>query len=186
MAEDVSGSALPGLSLALFGLIFLLIGWDVAGDYAEGARWAHLLSEILVLLTAASGIALLLRRQLAIRRRLHRVVADLEQAREEAAHWRAESHELIAGLGAAIEQQFARWQLSPAEAEIGLLLLKGLSHKELAALRQTSERTVREQARAVYRKAGLGGRSELAAFFLEDLLLPHGQREAAPPGIDRA
>ena len=37
-------------------------------------------------------------------------------------------------------------------------------------MRETRERTVREQARAVYRKAGLGGRSELSAFFLEDLL----------------
>jgi DNA-binding NarL/FixJ family response regulator len=52
------------------------------------------------------------------------------------------------------------------------LLLKGLSHKEIAAVRSTSERTIREQARAVYRKAGLPGRSALSAFFLEDLLLP--------------
>ena len=51
-------------------------------------------------------------------------------------------------------------------------MLKGLSLKEIAALRSTSERTVREQARAVYRKSGLSGRSALAAFFLEDLLLP--------------
>ena len=76
------------------------------------------------------------------------------------------------GLGSAIGGQFDAWQLSGAEAEVGLLLLKGLSLKEIAALRETSERTVREQARAVYRKAGLSGRSALAAFFLEDLLLP--------------
>ncbi|MEY3046615.1 MAG: hypothetical protein RL242_3457, partial [Pseudomonadota bacterium] len=55
----------------------------------------------------------------------------------------------------------------------GLLLLKGLSFKEIAELRQTSERTVRQQAGEVYRKSGLGGRNELAAFFLEDLLLPN-------------
>jgi hypothetical protein len=39
---------------------------------------------------------------------------------------------------------------------------------------------VRHQALAVYRKSGLGGRAELAAFFLEDLLLPISQREAKP------
>ena len=50
--------------------------------------------------------------------------------------------------------------------------LKGLRHKEIAELRQTSERTVRQQALAVYRKSGLNGRTDLAAFFLEDLLLP--------------
>jgi DNA-binding NarL/FixJ family response regulator len=53
-----------------------------------------------------------------------------------------------------------------------LLQLKGLRHKAIAELRQTSERTVRQQALAVYRKSGLGGRTDLAAFFLEDLLLP--------------
>ncbi len=55
---------------------------------------------------------------------------------------------------------------------MGLFLLKGLSLKEIASLRNTSERTVREQARSLYRKSGLPGRSSLSAFFLEDLLLP--------------
>jgi hypothetical protein len=35
---------------------------------------------------------------------------------------------------------------------------------------------VREQARNVYRKSGLSGRSSLSAFFLEDLLLSHAER----------
>lgn len=63
-----------------------------------------------------------------------------------------------------------------------LLLLKGLSHKVIAEVRATSERTVRQQALAVYRKAGLAGRAELAAFFLEDLLLPGGGGRAPPSG----
>jgi len=53
-----------------------------------------------------------------------------------------------------------------------LLLLKGLSHKEIAEVRNVSETTVRHQARSLYRKAGLSGRNDLAAFFLEDLLGP--------------
>jgi DNA-binding CsgD family transcriptional regulator len=62
--------------------------------------------------------------------------------------------------------------LSPAEKEVALLLLKGLSHKELAKVRSITEATARQQARAIYKKAGLSGRSDLAAFFLEDLLVP--------------
>lgn len=172
MADDVSDATATWLTIGFFGLIFLLIGIDVAGDYADGAHGSHLLLEIGVMLGAAGGIATLLQRYLGARRSLRRLADDLARARADAAHWRDENRELLRGLGRAIENQFARWNLSPAEAEIGLLLLKGLSHKELAALRNTSERTVREQARAVYRKAGLGGRSELAAFFLEDILLP--------------
>ena len=38
---------------------------------------------------------------------------------------------------------------------------------------------MRQQSLAVYRKSGLSGRAELAAFFLEDLLLP--SQEEIPP-----
>lgn len=55
---------------------------------------------------------------------------------------------------------------------MALLLLKGFSHKEVAGLRGPAERTVRQQALAVYRKSNLNGRASLAAYFLEDLLLP--------------
>ncbi|HVP62222.1 MAG TPA: LuxR C-terminal-related transcriptional regulator [Myxococcaceae bacterium] len=67
-------------------------------------------------------------------------------------------------------------RVTEAEREVALLLLKGLSLREIAGLRETSERTVRHQSLAVYRKAGLAGRAELSAYFLEDLLGPR-QRE---------
>lgn len=66
-----------------------------------------------------------------------------------------------------------------AESEVALLILKGLGLGEIAALRSTSERTVRDQARAVYRKSGLANRASLSAFFLEDLLLPLADPSAA-------
>ena len=93
---------------------------------------------------------------------------------------------LIAVLmaGAAINRQFETWALSPAERDVALLQLKGLRHKEIAELRKTSERTVRQQALSVYRKAGLSGRTDLAAFFLEDLLLPGVRRSADNPPAD--
>jgi len=50
--------------------------------------------------------------------------------------------------------------------------LKGLSLKEIAEIRKTSEKTARAQCTPIYEKSGLSGRSELAAFFLEDLLVP--------------
>lgn len=71
-----------------------------------------------------------------------------------------------------IDRQFDIWGLSPAEKEIGLLMLKGLSFKEAAEIRNASERTVRQQAQDIYRKASVAGRNEFAAWFLEELLLP--------------
>jgi DNA-binding CsgD family transcriptional regulator len=58
-----------------------------------------------------------------------------------------------------------------------LLLLKGLSLKEIAAIGATTERTIRAHARSLYAKAGFSGRAALSAFFLEDLLAPIGNVE---------
>ena len=96
----------------------------------------------------------------------------LHTSEQEAERWRDEARDLLQGLGAAIDTQFDRWGLTPAEREVALLLLKGLAHKEIATVRAVGEATIRQQAQAVYRKAGVTGRHDLAALFLEDLFLP--------------
>lgn len=161
-------------AMALFALIGALILADVLIDYRTGGSALHLAVETAVLLIAFTGAGVLWRQ-------LHRSRTDLARARGEADRWRHEHQQLLAGLSAAIDQQFRRWQLSGAESEVGLLLLKGLSHKEIAEIRGTSERTIREQARALYRKADLSGRASLAAFFLEDLLLPPADDRVGDP-----
>ena len=62
------------------------------------------------------------------------------------------------------------WQLTTSEKDVGWLLLKGLSLKEIAAIRQTMEKTVRQQASSIYKKAGLSGRHAFSAWFIEDAL----------------
>ena len=100
------------------------------------------------------------------------LIRDLDAARIQGRQWRDETRALLKGLGQAIDRQFLTWKLTEAERDVGLLILKGLSLKEIAAVRVTSERTIRAQARAIYAKAGLSGRAALSAFFLEDLLAP--------------
>jgi DNA-binding CsgD family transcriptional regulator len=127
----------------------------------------------LTVLTAA-GVVYLLQRTKRQHEEQLSLLRDLEVARSEGAQWRSDMREVLKGLGSAIDAQFERWQLTPAEREVAMLMLKGLSHKEIAAVREASERTVRQQARAIYGKANLSGRAALSAFFLEDLLLPGG------------
>ena len=100
------------------------------------------------------------------------LVRDLDVARIQGRQWRDETRALLKGLGEAIDRQFLTWKLTEAERDVGLLILKGLSLREIAAVRLTSERTIRAQARSIYAKAGLSGRAALSAFFLEDLLAP--------------
>jgi DNA-binding CsgD family transcriptional regulator len=101
------------------------------------------------------------------------LVRELDVARIQGRQWRDETRALLKGLGEAIDRQFLTWKLTEAERDVGLLILKGLSLKEIAAARVTSERTIRAQARSIYAKAGLSGRAALSAFFLEDLLAPN-------------
>ena len=100
---------------------------------------------------------------------LRRTIA--EQAAERDA-WRTRAERALQGLASAVDEQFGIWQLTPAEREVALLLLKGYGHKQIAAATGRSERTARQHAVAVYQKSGLQGRAELAAFFLDDLTVP--------------
>ncbi|NVK31445.1 MAG: response regulator transcription factor [Gammaproteobacteria bacterium] len=69
-----------------------------------------------------------------------------------------------------IQQQFSAWSLTPAEREVGWLILKGISFSEIADIRQVAEKTVRHQASELYKKAAIKNRGELVAYFFEDLL----------------
>lgn len=73
-------------------------------------------------------------------------------------------------LLAVISRKFDDWKLSPSEREVALLLIKGLSTQEISDLRDTRPGTVKSQSSAIYQKAGIAGRNELAAYFVEDLL----------------
>ena len=105
---------------------------------------------------------------------------DLSRVRSESDRWRSAARVHIEGLGKAIAAQFKVWKLSDSEADIALLMLKGLTQKEIAHLRGSEEGTVRQQAAAVYRKSGLSNRSELGAYFLEDLLSPSSLSQIHP------
>ena len=100
------------------------------------------------------------------------LIRDLQTTREEGLRWREDMREVIQGLSQGISRQFDQWGLTPAESEVGLLILKGMSYKEIAVMRDVSEKTVRQQAHAIFRKGKLNGRAALSAFFLEDLLVP--------------
>jgi DNA-binding CsgD family transcriptional regulator len=169
--QEAENKQLAQWAIAICGVVFTLIILDVAGDYQEGITWSHLIIELLILLISLVGIVYFgwLYYQ-ATQTKITKLSLDLAVANEQAAQWRDANHDLIAGLAKQISNQFEQWGLTQAEIEVGMLMLKGLSHQEIADVRETSERTIREQARAVYRKSGLAGRSELSAFFLEDLL----------------
>lgn len=165
-------------------LTLLLGGMAAAGilDLLLDRAWSpsafHVLFEITFVLVCLGSVVYLWAVWMQTRRSLARVEQALSVQGADRDAWREKSRKLLRGLGEEISRQFEEWGLTPAESEIALLLLKGFGHKEIAALLDRSERTVRQHAVATYRKSGLSGRAELSAFFLEDLLLP-----AVDPGV---
>ncbi len=153
-------------------VVAVLVAFDIVTDSSEGVASWHIMIETVIGLAAVAGVFYLLRGTVTLQHRLQKEIEDFSAFRQEAEAWRAESKKYVEGLSRAIDQQLTKWKLTVAEKEVAFLLLKGLSLKEIAEVRQTTEKTARVQSMAIYAKAGLSGRSELSAFFLEDLLLP--------------
>ena len=162
-------------------LIALLAAVDLLVDLREGVTLWHVLTEATVALAACFGAFHLMRGAWRLRRRLDAQDRHFSAFRQQAEEWRAGSKKYMDGLSRSINLQLDLWHLSAAEKEVAFLLLKGLSLREIAAARHTSEKTARVQSSAIYTKSGLAGRSELSAFFLEDLLPPF-----AAPAVDRS
>lgn len=155
---------------------------DIYTDIGEGASFAHLAFEGLISLLSIFGATMLWFRIQSLKAEVvdqQQNLAEAEalrtQALSEALKWRTEASNAIRGLSDAIDGQLIKWKLSTAEKEVALLLLKGLSLKEIADVREVSEKTARAQSFSLYAKSGLRGRAELSAFFLEDLMLPSSQ-----------
>ena len=69
-----------------------------------------------------------------------------------------------------LDEKLTEWGLTPAERDVALFAIKGFSTKEISEMRETSEGTIKAQANAIYRKAGVSGRPQLLSLFIEDLM----------------
>lgn len=82
-----------------------------------------------------------------------------------------------------LDERFREWELTPAEADVAMFAIKGLSIHEIAYMRRTSEGTVKAQTNAIYRKAGVTSRPQLLGLIIEELIEGH---PAEPVTLARA
>lgn len=155
--------------------IVLLTSVDIYNDYFEGVATWHISIEAFVGVIALVGVFYLIRGHFKLQKNLKKEKQLTGEFQVEARKWKQVSEKYVRGLSVEIENQLDRWDLTKAEKEVSFLMLKGLSNKEIAEIRGTTVPTIRAQTNAIYSKSGLSGRSELSAFFLEDLLLPQNQ-----------
>lgn len=133
------------LLAGLFGLRASPVDWQTREMMEIGAG-------IALLLGAGFGAVLLIRSQ----RRSARAEARLRLA--------------SGAFADVVEEHFQNWGLTPAERDVALFAIKGMSLQEIATLRSTSEGTVKAQTNAIYRKAGVSGRPQLLSLFIDDLM----------------
>lgn len=148
----------------------VLIATDLFMDARSGGSASHLIVEGLLLAVTGGFFIFGLGQLKQAKTEIVFLKSNLEEMGEEKEKWKQESQQLLKGLALKIEDQFSLWKLTPAETEVGFLLIKGFSLKEISALRNTQVKTTQQQSQSIYQKSGLGNRSELSAFFLEDLL----------------
>ncbi|NOQ76660.1 MAG: LuxR family transcriptional regulator [Methylococcaceae bacterium] len=160
-------------SLAIIGILLIVIAsnaFDLFIDITTGESTWHIIEESIVISLALALIAYLI-----INLKQHSI--NLQQLRHELKTTEHSLEESNARIHIArkeyshvIHQQFDDWQLSQSQQQIALLLLKGLSFNEIAAIRETKEKTVRQQASEIYKKANVAGRHAFSAWFFEDFL----------------
>jgi len=155
------------LVLAVVGIANL---YDLAIDLSHGSTAQHVLVEILVITMSLSVIIWLILHLRSQNQALEQIKRDIGEEKKRKTQSGAEGQEAREKLGEIISQQFQRWRLTSGEQEVALLLLKGLSFKEIAGVRETHEKTVRQQASAIYKKADVNGRHAFSAWFIEDFL----------------
>lgn len=169
---------LPLLALQLCSGLFLL--WDILGSilgitsspiawvYYELAQIGAVVGLILGMVVSATLLLRSIRKQ------------------------RAAEESLRLASGAFMEvlhERFDEWELTPAERDVALFSIKGLSTADIAGLRSTSEGTVKAQTNAIYRKAGVSGRPQLLSLFIEELMgdpLAIAARNDTPHPIEKA
>lgn len=162
-------------SLVFAGVVALVVTAGIALDLTVDlfiAGTAHIAIEAVGVVIWIAAIYATVRAVRSSMARSRDLASELSRTRAENARSQHRANRVLAGLAGAIDAQFVRWGLSRSERDVAMLLLKGLSLKEIAATRHASEATVRQQAQGVYRKAQVSGRAELSAHFLEDLLVP--------------
>lgn len=116
----------------------------------------HAKIELFAVIALVLGAALFLREALHLSRRNARVEREL--------------HVASGAFQTVIEQHFDDWGLTPAERDVALLSIKGVSIAEIARMRDTREGTIKAQSTAIYRKVGVSSRAELVSVMVEELI----------------
>ena len=153
---------------------FVIIGGfvDLVLDHRGDGVTLHTVYEVVTVLAALGMGWMVWSGWWRTERSVRHLQDTLRERSDERDEWQERAQRALEGFSQAVDEQFLAWGLTSAEREVAFFLLKGNTHKQIAQATDRSERTVRQHAGAVYQKAHLSSRAELAAHFMKDLRIP--------------
>ena len=133
----------PALIL-VFAIVVFASGADLVADLSHGADPDHIVKEAIIITISTVAIAWLLWGLHQQRLEIRSLQQELETANNPQGTPKKYVLQARHTLGNVVTRQFSEWSLTGSETEVGWLLLKGLSLKEIAMVRSTQEKTVRQ------------------------------------------
>lgn len=143
----------------------IILTIDLYYDYMNDAPFYHLVVDQTLVFFSTMALGAILPKLI---KKIETMSYEMDLIQKKLTSSNNEKQIFREGISRYIQQKLILWELTTGEKDIFVLLVKGLSFVEIADIRKTQEQTVRQQALSIYRKTGLKGRKELAAYFLED------------------
>ncbi len=147
------------IAVQAFSAVFFIA--DVVADFRSwgvgaAAVHIHLYIETAASLSLFAAIVLEVNYLMRLLRRKERLENSLKLAS-------AAVHDVI-------EAEFEDWQLTPAEQDVAMFLVKGLSNVEIAEMRGCAEGTIKAHLNAIYRKSGTRNRAEMLSQLIDTMM----------------
>lgn len=149
----------------LMALAALFFFQDVIVDMKEHfeASKAYQIGELIHLLFEVTAV-------LALTFGLIDSVKYTQSLKERAESQSQSLYHLQEDFDAHVRFKFASWNLTEAERDVALLILRGLPSDKIADLRKVAIGTIKVQAHNVLQKANVSSRVELMSLFLDEFM----------------
>lgn len=153
--------------------VLMLISADLLADYDPSLSLLEFFKaiaiEVLLMLMVLLMGQFLWGRLLTQRHKQVLTERGLKEAMSEVRELREKQQALSKALNERTQKLYEAWVLSRSEKEIADLLLSSRSLRQISEHRFTSEGTVKNQVRAIYKKAQVKNRTEFMAAMLDNL-----------------
>lgn len=153
------------LGMAVLLACMAFFSFDVVADIVEhglgkvpytAGELFHLIFEMLAVIGLGYAV-------ITLRVYLRLIQAEAERSRETI-------HMLRGNFDEVLRDKFEDWGLTTAERDVTLLIIRGLSVADIAAARNTAPGTIKAQSTSIFRKIGVGSKTELMSAIIDEFL----------------